>query len=162
MENSLELLAPANFLVAKVYSFNNPFTNIGATVGYLRPYTQDYDAKQKDIFDLRFEEWLNELNLKNVRMILSRNIIFKGQLEALNKTYVREYAKTNLVITAYGDYSIEELASKKTITGYSIDLPIYWNSLEKDLLTVEGGIMTFNKEHEHFFIEVFKSLKPIV
>lgn len=53
----------------------------------MRPYTQDYKSEILDNFDLLIIEWLKSLNLNNLSLIHSKDILFDHQLSQLSKIY---------------------------------------------------------------------------
>lgn len=112
---TFKLLDPSEFKVLSVYMFTNPFTQKTAYVGYARPRTQNYDKTVKDDFDQLFEDWLKSLHLDNVHLAAKQDICFEGQLKHYARIYNGNRLKSELLITAHGDYSMDELMAKGQI-----------------------------------------------
>lgn len=102
-----------DFEVLKVYSFVDSFTNKSAYVGYYRPYSMEYNHKTSDDFDNTFIEWLSIFNLKNVQLIAHKDMMFDVQKPAYNQIFNGGRHSSQLSITCYGDYSVQELIEKK-------------------------------------------------
>lgn len=158
MITKYKVLTPAEFKVLKVYSFHDPVTGFSGYVYYLRPLTSDYDKRVFDDFDKQFEEWIRSMNLDNVMMAHSEDIIYEGQLDYILNILQKYKHKDKMYLTCHGDYSMEEIMQNHEITGFAIDLNVYWNARETDVVLSPGGMFTFDKNKEQYFLDVLNAI----
>ena len=159
---TIKLLNPNDFKVINVYSFVDKGINKMGYVGYYRPLTPTYNKNVNDKFDTRFERWLGELNLQDVQRVAKEDIYFEGQMENFTQIYANIKPSTTLFFTAYADYTFDEIMDKGIIEACNCNLPIFWNTMSADVLLDEGGIMTYDKNDEAYFLDIFKNITPLI
>ncbi len=158
---TLKFIAQENFEVIRVFSFTESYMQNVGTIVYRRPLSDIYNKDNPDIFDKTFMEWLNELGLKDVKCICSSNVLFENQLNNYNKIYNGGRPISKLSITCCGNYTLEEIESKESVEARILELPIYWNVIDKKLLSDIGGIVYFDRTKENFFFEAISSIKSL-
>ncbi len=158
MVTKYKALDPVEFKVLKVYSFRDPVTGFSGYVYYQRPLTPLYNKGVLDDFDKQFMEWIHSMNLDNVRMAHSEDITYEGQLDFILNILQTNKRKDKMYLTCHGDYSVEEVMQKHEITGFAIDFNVYWNARETDIVLSPGGMFTFDKIKEQYFLDVFNSI----
>lgn len=158
MVKTLKILPTEEFKVLKVYSFRDPMTGFVGYVYYLRPLKPDYNKNVQDDFDNKFMEWIKAMNLDNVVMAHSDDIVYEGQFKNILKVLQQFRKKGTMCLTCHGDYTVDEIIEKKKIIGYAIDLDVYWNAREIDIVHFPGGMFTFDKKKEQYFLNVFNSI----
>ena len=62
---------------------------------------------------------------------------------------------------AAGDYTNDELMRKGAIDAHILELPIYWNSSENYPIPVIGGVVTYDKTKEQYYIDSLSAIKPM-
>lgn len=157
----IQLIDPKKFEVVKVYSFTEPNTGKSAYIGYYRPYATTYNSSITDDFDKLFFEWLQRLNLINVQMVHGENIMFDFQKPRIKQIYDGNRPTTTMAITCHGDYTMDELIQKGKIEGFAIDFKIYWNSLDQNCLMPLGGVLTFDKGNEQYFMDTLSTITSL-
>ncbi len=158
MIKTLKILRPEEFRVLKLYSFRDPVTGFPGYVYYLRPKTESYSKTSVDEFDVKFMDWLKAMNLNNVAMAHSEDIFYEGQLEYFMSCFQVYKRKDKMFLTCHGDYTVGEIMAKKEISAFVIDLNMYWNARETDIILSPGGTFTFDKNREKYFMDVFNSI----
>ena len=158
MIKTLKILRPEEFRVLKLYSFRDPVTGFPGYVYYLRPKTESYSKTSVDEFDVKFMDWLKAMNLNNVAMAHSEVIFYEGQLEYFMSCFQVYKRKDKMFLTCHGDYTVDEIMAKKEIAAFVIDLNMYWNARETDIILSPGGTFTFDKNREKYFMDVFNSI----
>ena len=158
---TIKLLNPKDFKVINVYSFIDKGINKMGYVGYYRPLTPTYNKRVNDKFDTRFEEWLRELNLQDVQRVEKDDVFFEGQMEQFAKIYANTRPSTTLFLAAHAELTIDEMMKLGEIPAFKCNLPIFWNSLNSDMLLDEGGIMTYDKNDEADFKDVINKITPL-
>lgn len=159
---TIKILNPNDFKVINVYSFVDKGINKMGYVGYYRPLTPTYNKNVNDKFDARFEKWLGELNLQDVQRVTKEDIYFEGQMENFSQIYANTKPSTTLFLTAHADYTFDEIMNKRIIEAYNCNLPIFWNTTSADVLLDEGGIVTYDKNEEAYFFDIFKNITPLI
>lgn len=157
----MQLIDPQKFEVVKVYSFIEPYTGKSAYVGYYRPYTKNYNRNLNDDFDSKFVEWLQSMNLHDVQNVVSEDILFDIQKPRIQQIYDGGRPSTIMSLTCHGDYSMDEVMQMGQICGYAINIQVYWNSIANNFLMPLGGVMTFDKTKEAYFLDVLSKIVPI-
>lgn len=158
---NMQLIDPQKFEVVKVYSFFEPYTGKSAYVGYYRPYSKNYNHAFNDDFDTTFVEWLKNMNLQNVQRVASEDIMFDIQKPRIQQIYDGGRPSTMLALTCHGNYTMDEIMQLRQINGCTIDIPVHWNSVTSDFLIPLGGVMTFDKTKESYFLEVLNTIVPL-
>lgn len=157
----ISLINPEEFKVARVISFREEFTGLCGTICYMRPYTKDYNKERFDDFDNSMIEWLKSLNLKNVVHSHSEDILFDYQKPQLSKIYDGGRPCSKLLLVCHGDYSQEEIISKREIEAIQFELNVFWNAYTKKRLPSLGGTMTFDRNKEKYYFEAIKNLNEL-
>lgn len=151
---------PNDFKVARVISICDPTINKYAKICYMRPLTPNYNKDTIDEFDMSIISWLNSLNLQNVDFSIHENIIFDYQMSQLEKIFNGGRPSSQLIITAHGDYSIEEIMAKGSIEARQLTLNVYWNTLASDVPFL-GGVVTFEKTREKYYFDTFATVTSL-
>ena len=158
---NMQLIDPQMFEVVKVYSFVEPYTGRSAYVGYYRPYSKYYNHGFNDDFDTTFVEWLKNMNLQHVQRVASEDIMFDIQKPRIQQIYDGGRPLTVLALTCHGNFSMDEIMQMGQIKGYTIDVPVHWNSISSNFLMPLGGVMTFDKTKESYFLDVLSTILPL-
>lgn len=158
---TLQLLDPQKQKVARIISFNEPFTKTKGFIGYLRPLTSSYSKDTIDDFDNSLKDWLESFNLENVHYVNCTNIIFEDQISQLQRIYNNGRPTSKLLLTCYGDNGFEELKQIGHVKTRLLDLPIYWNALDKSIQLDNSGFVTFDKDKEAYFFEIIDNIESL-
>ena len=157
---TLNLINPEDFKVARVISFIDDFWGCSGTVCYMRPLTIKYNKDTFDDFDKSIIEWLKSLNLKNVDINYSGNIIFDHQKSQLSKIYDGGRPCSKLSFTCHGNYSFDEIVTMGQIKTIHLDLNVFWNTMKNTPSTLDV-VMTFDKNKEKYYFDVIKSITSL-
>lgn len=157
----LNLINQKDFKVARVISFRDDFIGRSGTVCYLRPYNSTYNKKSLDDFDRSFIEWLNVLNLSDVKKIYSEDILFDHQISQIIKIYNGGRPSSKLSFTCHGDYLPEDIISMGKIDAICLELNIYWNANKEETFPLLGGTMTFDQRKKDYYFDVIKKITSI-
>lgn len=158
---TFKLIDPKDFQVARVISFYDSTINKNAKVCYFRPMANGYNKTTLDDFDKSIVEWLKGLNLQNVDICHSDDIVFDHQKPQLEKIYNGGRPSSKLILTCHGDYSMEEFMAMGKIDASVLELNIYWNALSANVMPDQGGVMTFDKTKERYYFDVIKQIRSL-
>ena len=157
----LQMISPHDFEVIRVISFSDSHLNKNGVIVYRRPSTLNYNKDVLDDFDESFIKWLKQLNFQNVTLWHSEDILFDNQLNHYQQVYDGGRPRTLLSLTCHGDYTNDELMRQGAIDAHILELPIYWNSSENYPIPVIGGVVTYDKTKEQYYIDSLSAIKPM-
>ncbi len=157
----ITLIKPDEFKVVRVISFRDKYTKRFGTICYMRPYALDYNKGILDDFDNSMIIWLKSLNLSNVELIYSEDMLFDYQLPQLLRIYNGGRPSSKLSLVCHGDYSHDEFVAMGQIDAVCFELNVFWNADKNDLCPQLSGIMTFDKNKENYYRDVIKTIKSL-
>lgn len=152
---------PDEFKVARVISFRDEYIKKNGKICYMRPYTQDYKKEMIDDFDQSIIEWLKSLNLDNVSLIHSEDILFDHQLSQLSQIYDGGRPSSKLSLVCQGDYSNDDFVAIRQIDAVCFKLNVFWNADKNDTFPVLEKSVTFDKNKEKYYFDVIKSITSL-
>lgn len=158
---TLNLINPEDFKVARVITFRDEFVNKTGRICYMRPYTQNYTKDTIDDFDHSMVEWLESLNLNNVRFIHNADVLFDCQLPDLSQIYNGGRPSTKLSLACYGDYSHDEVVARGHITAIPLNLNVFWDANQEEQCPRLCGMVTFDKTKENYYRDVIKTITSL-
>lgn len=157
----LKLINPSEFKVVRVISFRAEYIKRSGTICYMRPYAKDYRKGTLDDFDHSIIAWLKSLNLSNVELIYSEDVLFDYQLPQMSQVYNGGRPSSKLSLVCHGDYSHDEFVKVGKIDAVSFQLNVFWNADKSDILPQLDGIMTFDKNKEDYYHNVIKTITSL-
>ena len=157
----LTLINPSDFKVVRVISFRAEYIKRSGIICYMRPYAIDYRKGTLDDFDHSIIAWLKSLNLSNVKLIYSEDILFDYQLPQLSQIYNGGRPSSKLSLVCHGDYSLDEFVKMGEIDTVCFQLNVFWNADKSDILPELGGTMTFDKNKEDYYHNVIKTITSL-
>ena len=161
MVMDIKSIKTEDWKVVRVIRFYEELLNIKGTICYMRPLTYDYNKETIDDFDNSMIRWLKSLQLKNVKVIKSENMLFDSQQTTFSRIYDSNRPQTKLSLNCSGNYTDDNIVGKGEIRTINLSLNIFWDTNNKGTLSDIYGAVTFDKDKEDYFFDVIKGVTSL-